>query len=215
MNDPYRRIARIYDTLVDPLNAALRSIGLKLAPPSPGMAVLEIGCGTGSNLVLYEREGCHVSGVDLSPSMLDVARAKLSDTADLRLCDAVDLPYGSRQFDLVTAFMTLHEMPSAVRAPVLKEMMRVASADGHLVVIDFHPGPVRFPRGWLFKLLILALERGAGREHFRNYRDFLSNRGIGGLIEHQPVTTIAEKVVSGGNVMACSLRPSNLDSAID
>lgn len=205
MSDPYRRIARFYDIVVDPPNAALRSIGLRMVPPEPEMSVLEVGCGTGSNLALYERAGCRVSGVDLSPSMLEIARSKLRPTADLRLCDAADLPYENGSFDLVTAFLTLHEMPAALRSSVFDEMIRVARPDGRLLVIDFHPGPIRFPKGWLFKLMILALELGAGREHFRSYRDFLARRGLDGMLRDAPVTVESQKSLSGGNVLACSL----------
>lgn len=207
VNDPYRRIARFYDTLVERPNAVMRSIGLAMVPPEEGMTVLEVGCGTGANLVLYRQAGCEVAGVDLSPSMLEVARGKLGETADLRLCDAADMPYEDHSFDLVVAFLTLHEMPTAVRESVMDEMVRVAGPDGRLLVIDFHPGPLRFPKGWLFKSGIVVLEFGAGREHFRNYRDFLARRGVRGLVGNRELTVVREKVLSGGNVLACELRP--------
>jgi ubiquinone/menaquinone biosynthesis C-methylase UbiE len=212
VKDPYRRIARYYDAVVDPPNALLRSIGLAMVPPEPGMTVLEVGCGTGSNLRLYETAGCRIAGVDLSPSMLDVARSKLSDTADLRVCDAAALPFPRGSFDLVTAFLTLHEMPPPVRESVTDEMLRVARPDGHLLVIDFHPGPIRFPKGWMFKAMIMVLELGAGRQHFRNYRDFLRRRGIHGLIRERPLSVTVEKNLSGGNVLACALQPRDLRS---
>jgi demethylmenaquinone methyltransferase/2-methoxy-6-polyprenyl-1,4-benzoquinol methylase len=185
----------------------MRRIGLAMVPPRKGMTVLEVGCGTGANLALYQRAGCRVSGVDLSPSMLEVASGKLGDQADLHLCDAADMPYGDGSFDLVVAFLTLHEMPTAVRESVVDEMVRVAGADGRLLVIDFHPGPLRFPKGWLFKSGIVLLEIGAGREHFRNYRDFLARRGVRGLVRNRELTVVREKVLSGGNVLACELRP--------
>ena len=206
MNDPYRRTARYYDTLVERPNAVMRKISLAMVPPEEGMTVLEVGCGTGANLVLYQRGGCDVSGVDLSPSMLEVARAKLGETADLRLCDAADMPYRDDSFDLVVAFLTLHEMPPEVREAVMDEMLRVAGQDGRLLLLDFHPGPLRFPRGWLFKSGIVLLELSAGREHFRNYRDFLARRGVRGLIAKRSLAVGVEKVLSGGNVLACELR---------
>ncbi len=204
--DPYRRIARYYDALVERPNAVMRRIGLAMVPPKQGMTVLEVGCGTGANLLLYQRAGCDVAGLDLSPSMLEVARAKLGEQADLRLCDAADMPYGDHSFDLVVAFLTLHEMPTGVRDSVMDEMVRVAGPDGRLLVIDFHTGPLRFPKGWLFKSGIVLLEIGAGREHFRNYRDFLAREGVRGLIARRSLAVVREKVLSSGNVLACELR---------
>ena len=205
--DPYRRTAKYYDALVERANAVMRRIGLAMVPPKAGMTVLEVGCGTGANLALYQRAGCDVAGVDLSPSMLEVARAKLGDGADLRLCDAAEMPYEDGSFDLVVAFLTLHEMPPAVRESVMAEMVRVAGPEGRLLVTDFHTGPLRFPKGWLFKSGIVLLEFSAGREHFRNYRDFLARQGVRGLVKNRSLTVVRETVLSAGNVLSCELSP--------
>jgi len=202
MNDPYRRTARFYDTLVEPPNVVLRRIGLEMCRPRDGMKVLEVGCGTGTNLRLYENAGCDVFGIDLSPTMLEMARQKLSEHADLRVADAAQMPYADDSFDLVTAFLTLHEMPAATRTAVMAEMIRVVNRDGRLLLIDFRSGPIRFPKGWLFKALIVSMELAAGREHFRNYRDFLAHDGLPGLIFSHGLSVETEKVVSAGNMYA-------------
>jgi ubiquinone/menaquinone biosynthesis C-methylase UbiE len=202
MNDPYRRTARFYDTLVEPPNVVLRRIGLQMCPPWEGMRVLEVGCGTGANLSLYENAGCDVFGIDLSPAMLEVASRKLSERADLRLADAAEMPYADDSFDLVTSFLTLHEMPAATRAAVMDEMVRVVNQRGRLLLIDYRSGPIRFPKGWLLKTLIVSIELAAGREHFRNYRDFLARQGLAGLISSHGLSVETEKVVSAGNMHA-------------
>ena len=202
MNDPYRRTARFYDALVEPPNAVLRKIGLKICPPRAGMKALEVGCGTGTNLSLYENAGCDVFGIDLSPAMLEVARRKLGERADLRLADAAELPYADDSFDLVTAFLTLHEMPTAIRTAAMAEMVRVVNREGRLLLIDYRSGPIRFPKGWFFKAFIVSMEVAAGREHFHNYRDFLAREGLPGLISAYGLLVETEKVVSAGNMLA-------------
>ena len=42
MKDQYRKIARWYDMIFEPLNSGLRNIGIKMYPPKAGMAVLDI-----------------------------------------------------------------------------------------------------------------------------------------------------------------------------
>ena len=202
MNDPYGRTARFYDALVEPPNAVLRKIGLKICPPREGMKVLEVGCGTGTNLSLYENAGCDVFGIDLSPAMLEVARRKLGERADLRLADAAELPYADDSFDLVTAFLTLHERPTAIRTAAMAEMVRVVNREGRLLLIDYRSGPIRFPKGWFFKAFIVSMEVAAGREHFHNYRDFLAREGLPGLISAYGLSVETEKVVSAGNMLA-------------
>ena len=85
MKDPYQKFVRRYDALVEPFISALRRMGLKMVPPKDGMLVLDIGCGTGTSLRLYHDAGCRAFGIDLSPSMLAVARNKLGARADLLL----------------------------------------------------------------------------------------------------------------------------------
>lgn len=206
MKDPYRRIARYYDAFVEPPNAALRSIALNMVPPTAGMRVLDVGCGTGANLERYQRQGCRIFGIDPSPSMLEIARAKLGEGAELELGSAADMPYEDSSFDLVTAFLTLHEIPHGDRERVTAEMARVVSAQGRLLVVDYRKGKIGFPRGWMFKLVILALELGAGRRHFASYRDFMARDGLPGLLAERSLTVVDEKVVSAGNMHALVVR---------
>lgn len=92
-SDPYRKVAAIYDRLFEPLNRGLRMLGVRMILPEQGMRVLDVGCGTGSHLDIYRGSGCTLFGIDASPSMLDVARSRLGEGADLRLGDATQMPY--------------------------------------------------------------------------------------------------------------------------
>jgi demethylmenaquinone methyltransferase/2-methoxy-6-polyprenyl-1,4-benzoquinol methylase len=206
--DPYRTSVAYYDRFVGPLTNALRQRGVKMYPPKPGMKVLEVGCGTGSNLMLYRQGGCSVYGIDLSPSMLEVAYTKLGEGADLQLGNASSMPYQKDFFDLVIAMFLLHDMPSEIRPAVIREMIRVTKQEGRILIIDFHPDLIRFPKGWLYKAVILFIERVAGREHFSNYRDFLSRKGLPGLIEAQSLIVDRQKIVSGGNIAIFLVKPA-------
>ena len=198
--DPYKKIAKTYDRYVEPSIAVIRQIGMKMYPPREGIHVLDVGCGTGTNLMLYHEAGCNVFGIDLSPTMVEVAQKKIGDRAEIRLGDASKMPYSDDSFDLVTGFLTLHEMPSQIRPAVISEMVRVMKHGGRILLIDYHLGPIRFPKGWMYKAIILFFEIMAGREHFRNYRDFLSRNCLAGLISTKNLRVSNEKIVSGGNV---------------
>lgn len=198
--DPYKKIAKTYDRYVEPSIAVIRQIGMKMYPPREGIHVLDVGCGTGTNLMLYHEAGCNVFGIDLSPTMVEVAQKKLGNRAEIRLGDASKMPYSDDSFDLVTGFLTLHEMPSQIRPAVISEMVRVMKHGGRILLIDYHLGPIRFPKGWMYKAIILFFEIMAGREHFRNYRDFLSRNCLPNLISTKNLRVSNEKIVSGGNI---------------
>lgn len=198
--DPYQKSAKKYDRYVEPSIADIRQIGMKMYPPQEGMHILDVGCGTGTTLMLYHEAGCRVSGIDLSPAMVEVARKKLGDRAEIRQGDASTMAYPDGSFDLVLGFLTLHEMPNRIRPAVIREMARVMKPDGRILLIDHHPGPIRFPKGWIYRPIILFFEIMAGREHFRNYRDFISRKGLPNLISTQNLMVVSKKFISGGNI---------------
>jgi demethylmenaquinone methyltransferase/2-methoxy-6-polyprenyl-1,4-benzoquinol methylase len=205
--DPYRRIARIYDPLIEPLMRVYREIGMRMLPPESGMWVLEVGCGTGSFLNLYSRANCRTVGIDRSPAMVKAAGSKLSGNAVVNTGDASQMPYKDYAFDAVIMSMTLHEMRATIRSAVLKECSRVLKKSGRFLVIEYHPGPYRFPAGIYSKILSYGIEFAAGREHFRNYRNFLAGGGLPGLIAEHRLKIETQKIVSGGNLALYLLGP--------
>ncbi len=207
-HDPYRRLAKVYDACTEPFNAGLRHMGLKLAMPRPDQRVLEVGCGTGTNLLHYQQAGSEVFGIDLSPRMLAQAHRKLGSRARLHQGDAARLPYPDAVFDLAVAMLTLHEMPRSKRSVVMEEMARVVKAEGQLLLVDFHPGPLQFPRGYGIKPFILMIERLAGREHFRNYCDFITRGGLPPLLDAAGLQIDRQRIISGGNLVLLRVRTS-------
>jgi ubiquinone/menaquinone biosynthesis C-methylase UbiE len=166
--------------------------------PKPGMTILDVGCGTGAQLELYRRYDCKLFGTDSSASMLAVAKSRLADAAELQLGNAVELPYATGKFDLVISMLSLHEMEPQVRIGAVKEMKRVLKDIGRLLLIDHHPGPIQPVGGWITKAIVLIAEAAAGREHLRNYRQFMSIKGLPALAEMCSLGTVKSKVVGGG-----------------
>jgi SAM-dependent methyltransferase len=71
-----------------------------------GQRVLDVGCGAGTDLVRFARGGALVTGVDISPSAIALARRNFDHqglTADLREADGEHLPFPDGVFDLVFA----------------------------------------------------------------------------------------------------------------
>jgi ubiquinone/menaquinone biosynthesis C-methylase UbiE len=105
-------IARSYDDwLKTPagryIDGREKSLILDLTTPRVGEKVLDIGCGTGEHLLLFMKKGCDTTGVELSPHMLDIAKQKLGNRADLYMEKAEDLPFPDNEFDIVTMISSL------------------------------------------------------------------------------------------------------------
>ncbi|OGO27374.1 MAG: hypothetical protein A2136_01480 [Chloroflexi bacterium RBG_16_54_11] len=198
MTDPYRKSARIYDRLFDGMNKGLKLVGIRMFRPTKGMSILDVGCGTGTHLELYQRYHCNLVGLDRSPSMLEVARKRLGDTARLDLGDATHMPYENGRFDLVIAMLTLHEMSPTVRPAVLEEIKRVRKQAGHVLLIDYHTGPYQPLQGWVSRGIIFLAELAAGRQHFSHYRNFMAEGGLAALIDRHGLQVEKQQVLAGG-----------------
>jgi ubiquinone/menaquinone biosynthesis C-methylase UbiE len=180
--DQYRIIAKIYDWLYEPSASILRRIGLKVFTPRENISILDVGCGTGTQLALYHKAGCMLFGVDTSAAMLEKARRKLGDSATLYLGDAAHMTFPDKMFDLVTMVLVLHEMPALLRPAVLSECKRVVKTAGRVLLIDFNFGPYPFPMGYVWRVLRRFFEITSGRQHYANYLDFRARGGLEPLI---------------------------------
>ncbi|MGW7535418.1 class I SAM-dependent methyltransferase [Amycolatopsis sp. NPDC054798] len=104
--------------------------------------VLEVAVGTGRNLPWYPPD-VRLTGIDLSPSMLDLARRRAAETgrqATLAEADAQSLPFPDRTFDTVVCTLGLCGVPDERVA--LAEMHRVLRPGGQLLLLD-HVGSHR------------------------------------------------------------------------
>lgn len=209
MKDPYRNYAGIYDRIFDSMNKGLKLVGIRMFRPSKGMNILDVGCGTGSHLELYQRYKCNLFGIDLSPSMLEVARERLGDSAQLDLGNATEMTYEDDTFNLVISMLSLHEMSPETRSAVLNEIKRVLKPDGRLLLIDFHTGPYELWQGWISKTIIFISEIAAGREHFKNYRQFMATGGLEPFLSKHQMKVEKQSILAGGTFAVCLVSENN------
>lgn len=202
--DPYRRLAGVYDLVVEPMQAGVRRVALEVVRPEPSWQVLDVGCGTGTGIAAYLEAGCSVSGVDVSEAMLEKARSRVGDRADLRLGDGDSLPFSEEQFDLVTTSMVLHEVPEGEREAFVVEMARVSKPEGRLLITDFRFGSLRGWKGPAMRVVSQAIERVSG--HYSSYLSFRSSGGVPAVVESAGLVIDEAKIVAGGNLAIFVIR---------
>jgi SAM-dependent methyltransferase len=99
-----------------------------------GRMVLEVGCGAGVDLARFARGGAHVTGVDLAPSAIALARANFEQqglNARLEVADGEQLPFPDNSFDLVYAHGVVQYTANPGR--LVAECRRVVRPGGRAV----------------------------------------------------------------------------------
>ena len=133
----YERLASVYDLTFGPTLHPGRLHARDRMVIAPGDRILEVGVGTGINASLYPSH-CHVTGIDLSTSMLDKARERVARQGlrNIRLLemDAAALTFADNSFDIVYAPYLVSVVPDPVH--VVKEMRRVCRPGGRIIILN-------------------------------------------------------------------------------
>ena len=124
---------------------------LALAGDVAGRRILDAGCGSGPLFAALRDRGAIVTGFDKSAGMVELARRRLGDDADLQVADlGGPLPFPDGRFDDVIASLVLHYLEDW--GPALAELRRVLKPGGRVLVSVEHP------------FAIYLMHREAGRE---------------------------------------------------
>lgn len=169
--------AGIYEMCKDDYPQMLEELELE-----PFEDALDVGCGTGAVLELLHARypSKHLTGLDLTPGMIDVARAKQLDNVSFVVGDAEALPFEPRSFDAVLCSNSFHHYPHPER--FFAEVARVLRPGGRLVLRDYASNDVAV---WLMNNIELPLARLLGHgdvrilklsEHARSSRNSGSPR---------------------------------------
>ncbi len=131
--------------------------------------VLDVACGPGILACAFARVARHVTGIDLTPAMLERARLLQAEqgltNVTWRRGDVLPLPFADAEFTLVVSRFAFHHLldPGAV----LGQMRRVCAPGGTVMVIDSAPAP----------------DRAAAFNAMERLRDPSHTRALG-LVEH-------------------------------
>jgi demethylmenaquinone methyltransferase / 2-methoxy-6-polyprenyl-1,4-benzoquinol methylase len=109
---------------------------VELSAARAGMDALDLASGTGDIAFEVARRGARVTALDITPRMLELARAKAPQLAAFVVGDMIALPFAGARFDLVTTGYGLRNVPELT--PAIDEIHRVLRSGGVLVSLDFN-----------------------------------------------------------------------------
>ncbi len=142
----WERLAPRYDKDITFFEKVLFAGGREWVCSQAKGDVLEIAVGTGRNFAYYPPD-VRLTGIDLSASMLNIARQRadqLGRQVDLRVGDAQALEFADETFDTVVFTLSLCSIPDDGKA--VAEARRVLRAGGRLRLMEHVASPMRVVR---------------------------------------------------------------------
>ena len=146
---------------------------------------LDVGCGTGELALKLKqtKKELDVSGVDLSPEMVSIAKskAKYLGYADIKfkVGDVGNMPYEDNSFDCITCAHSFHHYPLKKKA--VKEMFRILKSDGRIMIIDGYKDGLLGKL--IFDFIVKRHEREVHHLHSDQFRRLLTNVGFKEIIQ--------------------------------
>lgn len=141
--DQFSRQAASFARKLEGAGDATLQLMLRLAAPTATDAVLDVACGPGLVACTFAEHAGRVTGIDLTPAMLERARARQRERGLANLTwvegEATRLPFPDGDFTLVVCRFSFHHFPDPATA--LAEMVRVCAPGGRVVVADVTPIP--------------------------------------------------------------------------
>jgi len=132
----------------------------------PDDVALDVACGPGLVACDFAEHAAWVTGIDLTPAMIEQARRLQADKGltnlDWRIGDVSNLPFADSSFSVVFTRYSFHHLVDPARA--FGEMVRVCRPEGRVAVVDVHS---RNP------------EQGAAYDHVEKLRDPSHVRALG------------------------------------
>lgn len=148
-------LAPFYNLMTLPL-FRVRSQVVDFANARNGSTVLDVATGTGQQAFAFAKRGYAVIGVDLTESMLEIARKNnKSGLVKFETADATQLRFEENSFDVSCISFALHDMPPNVREKALQEMVRVTRPNGIVVIVDYDLPENRIGKALIYCLITL------------------------------------------------------------
>lgn len=185
----------LYNKLFDPLTYYMRDRIIDHVEKDTH--VIDVGCGTGYQLMRMASKIKSGVGVDLADRMIAYARKQQEKTGvdhlSFGLATGADLSrFNDNEFDLATMTIVLHEMEAEDRIPALKEMARISK---RLILTDYADSPNLFSF-----VLMHFLEMTAGIFHYHLFRSYRGHGGLPGLLRKTGLRIVREETAMLGMV---------------
>ena len=141
-------------------------------PEEPGIKILDLGCGTGLELKEYFEINptAKVTGIDLSPEMLNALREKFPHKEmNLILGSYFDVPFGENEFDCAMSVESLHHFSKEEKVPLYKKLRAALKDGGYFILTDYFAASEDQEDALRQELMKIRKEQNLNENEFYHY----------------------------------------------
>ena len=188
----------------------LDPVMLKCVGDISGQNVIDIGCGEGRFSRILSEKGAIITGIDLTPSLIEEAK-RLDPAGNYLEASAEALPFDDDSFDIAISYIVLVDVSDFRTA--IDEMARVTKPGGRIVVANVNSLATTCSTGWI-------KDAEGKKMHFpvdgyfeeRGLRHTWS--GISIINWHRPLTAYMSMYLKAGLVLKEFLEPCPTPEAL-
>jgi len=155
----------------------------------PNSSVIDVGCGTGRFSFTIADKANKVVGIDLSSKNITTANQTLQKNPNNKISflhtNLANLISQNHHFNYAVMTYVIHEVNPEDRITLFNEMAQIADK----IIIGDYLVPVN--KGF-WNVLNEVVEFLAGKEHYGNFKHFLANNGLAGLVDNAGLKIISE-----------------------
>ena len=132
------QVRQNYDKIAEDFSRTRKSVWEEFKPLADyvkeGDRVLDLGCGNGRLIELFNDKKIEYMGIDVSEKLIDIAKRKYSQN-NFQIFDGLKITFADNSFNVVFCIAVLHHIPSAkLREEFLKEAYRVLKPNSYLIL---------------------------------------------------------------------------------
>jgi SAM-dependent methyltransferase len=155
---------------------------------------LDVGCGEGRFCRMLQARGIPVVGIDPTEELLAAAKRR-DPKGEYRIARAESLPFSHASFDLVVSYLTLIDIADFRMA--LKEMVRVLTPKGTLLIANLNGFITSCPRGWITDQHGRYLHHSVDR-YLEEFPEWVEWPGIRIEQWHRPLSAYVRELLAHG-----------------
>ncbi len=165
--------------------------------------VIDICCGTGTQLSMLNSTDMLLVGVDNSAAMLKEARSYKK--IHFHQLKAQDIDFTPQSFDAALLTFALHEKNEQERKIIFNKAWDLVRPGGHLIIGDYNRSYSSMSGNFFGNFLFPLIERVAGKQHFACYKSWMDDGALEGFLEHFTKRTDLISTHFYDSVMLCAV----------